>query len=44
MTLSPALNVIRTQRRPDCYLCGTPGENLYQGLGDRLFRAAGRGI
>ena len=41
MTLPSALNVIRTQRCPDCYLCGTPGNHLYQGLSDRLYRAPG---
>jgi 2-polyprenyl-3-methyl-5-hydroxy-6-metoxy-1,4-benzoquinol methylase len=35
-------NRIRTQRRLDCCLCGTPGEDLYQGLEDRLFSAPGK--
>jgi 2-polyprenyl-3-methyl-5-hydroxy-6-metoxy-1,4-benzoquinol methylase len=41
MTLSPALNVIRTQHRPDCCLCGARGDELYQGLEDRLSNAPG---
>lgn len=32
---------IGTQSCPDCYLCGTPGQPLYQGLQDRLFGARG---
>jgi 2-polyprenyl-3-methyl-5-hydroxy-6-metoxy-1,4-benzoquinol methylase len=41
MTLSPTINVIRTQRRPDCCLCGARGDELYLGLDDRLFNAPG---
>lgn len=28
---------IGSESRPDCYLCGTPGLPIYQGLRDRLF-------
>ncbi len=28
---------IGSQSRPNCFLCGTPGQPLYQGLKDRLF-------
>ena len=33
---------IRSLPYPDCYLCGTGGEPLYEGLKDRLFNAPGR--
>lgn len=33
---------IRTQPCPDCSICGTKGQPLYQGLEDRLFNAPGR--
>ena len=32
---------IRTRPCPDCYICGTKGVLLYQGLEDRLFNAPG---
>lgn len=32
---------IRTRSCPNCYLCGKPGELLYEGLSDRLFGAPG---
>jgi len=32
---------IRTRQCPDCYLCGTAGRPLYQGLKDRLFGVSG---
>lgn len=32
---------IRSRACPICYLCGTSGERLYQGLTDRLFNASG---
>lgn len=32
---------IRTSARPQCYLCGTQGKELYGGLSDRLFGASG---
>ena len=35
-------NEIRTHSCLECYLCGTPGKPLYQGLQDRLFGAPGR--
>lgn len=34
-------NEIRTHHCPDCYICGTQGQPLYQGLKDRLFGAPG---
>lgn len=34
-------NEIRARPCPACYLCGTPGEPLYENLEDRLFGAAG---
>jgi len=34
-------NEIRTYPCPNCYICGTQGESLYQGLKDRLFGAPG---
>jgi ubiquinone/menaquinone biosynthesis C-methylase UbiE len=34
-------NIIRSRICPYCYLCGTPGEYVYQGLEDRLFGAPG---
>lgn len=33
--------VIGTVARPDCYLCGTPGQIAYENLRDRLFGAPG---
>ncbi|HRR22573.1 MAG TPA: class I SAM-dependent methyltransferase [Desulfomonilia bacterium] len=33
---------IRTRPCPDCCLCGTPGQLLYEGLEDRLFESHGR--
>ena len=30
---------VRTQSRPDCFLCGATGERLYTDLTDRLFNA-----
>lgn len=41
MTIQQNDNEIRTRPRPDCYLCGTQGNPLYQGLKDRLFGAPG---
>jgi 2-polyprenyl-3-methyl-5-hydroxy-6-metoxy-1,4-benzoquinol methylase len=35
-------DVIRTRPCPHCFVCGTPGEPLYQGLQDRLFGSPGR--
>lgn len=35
-------NTIRTRSCPDCYVCATTGEPLYQGLRDRLFGAPGQ--
>ena len=32
---------IRTEPHPHCYLCGTAGDPLYQGLHDRLYAAPG---
>jgi SAM-dependent methyltransferase len=32
---------IRSRPCPACYLCGAPGEQLYEGLKDRLFGAPG---
>jgi len=32
---------IRACPKPDCYVCGTQGENLYEGVRDRLFGAPG---
>ncbi len=34
-------NQIRSHPRPNCYLCGTLGGSLYEGLTDRLFGAPG---
>lgn len=34
-------NYIRTRPNPDCHVCGTNGEPLYQCLRDRLFSAPG---
>jgi len=34
-------NEIRSYSCPNCYLCGTSGNLLYQGLKDRLFGASG---
>ena len=34
-------DVISTEPRPDCYLCGRRGEVIYRGLEDRLFGAPG---
>lgn len=34
-------DVISTEARPFCYLCGERGERLYDGLKDRLFGAPG---
>ncbi|MBI3963193.1 MAG: methyltransferase domain-containing protein [Deinococcus sp.] len=34
-------NEIRTRPCPDCYLCGTQGEPLYQGLQDHFFSVPG---
>jgi 2-polyprenyl-3-methyl-5-hydroxy-6-metoxy-1,4-benzoquinol methylase len=33
---------IRSRACPECYLCGSPGIPLYQGLPDRLFGAPGQ--
>ena len=33
---------IQTRPCPDCYICGTKGQPLCQGLEDRLFGALGR--
>lgn len=33
---------IRTERKPDCHLCGSGGEYLYRHLKDRIFGAPGR--
>lgn len=35
-------NEIRTRSCPDCYLCGTKGDLLYQGLQDRFVWRAGK--
>lgn len=32
---------IRCEPRPDCLICGSPGDPLYQGIEDRLFDAPG---
>lgn len=32
---------IRAHSKPDCFLCGSPGETLHVGLKDRLFGVAG---
>jgi SAM-dependent methyltransferase len=40
MSASP--NEIRTEPRPDCFLCGLPGKPLYDGLPSALFETAGR--
>lgn len=32
---------VRVVSRPNCYLCGLPGQILYEGMRDRLFRAPG---
>jgi 2-polyprenyl-3-methyl-5-hydroxy-6-metoxy-1,4-benzoquinol methylase len=37
----PGGDLIRSRPCPVCYLCGTRGEELYQGLRDRLFGAPG---
>lgn len=34
-------DIIRTRPCPNCYICGTRGEPLYQGLQDRLFGCPG---
>lgn len=34
-------NKIRTRPNPTCYLCGMPGNLLYEGLKDRLFGSPG---
>lgn len=39
--MSAINNEIHTQPCPACYLCGSQGEPLYQGLKDRLFGIAG---
>jgi len=33
---------LQMEGNPDCYLCGKPGELLYQNLNDRLFGVAGQ--
>lgn len=35
-------NEIRTRPHPKCYLCGMPGDLLYEGLKDRLFGLPGK--
>lgn len=35
-------NAIRTIARPDCYVCGRPGNVLYADLSDRLFATPGQ--
>jgi SAM-dependent methyltransferase len=37
----PDIDEIRSRPCPKCFLCGTSGEPLYQGLTDRLFDAPG---
>ena len=36
------IDLIRTRPCPNCYLCGEPGELLYDNLEDRLFDAPGK--
>src|SRR5277367_3276934 len=39
---SCCVSQIRSRSNPDCYLCGSPGRPLYQGLQDTLFGVPGR--
>lgn len=41
MSTPAAIDEIRTEPCPDCYLCGAKGELLYENLKDRLFGAPG---
>ena len=41
MLTTPTDYEIRTRPCPECYLCGTKGQLVYQGLQDRLFGAPG---
>ncbi len=34
-------DILRTQPRPECFLCGNPGRRLYSNLPDRLFGSPG---
>lgn len=38
---STGTDEIRTEPRPVCVICGSPGEPLYEGMADRLFDAPG---
>jgi SAM-dependent methyltransferase len=38
----PSLNEIRTEPRPNCLVCGSPGNLLYQDLPSALFETPGR--
>ena len=39
--MSQGSRAIEAQPKPDCFLCGSKGESLYQGLQDRLWGAPG---
>ena len=41
-TTGAGSDMIRTRSNPNCYLCETQGELLYENLVDRLFRAPGK--
>lgn len=36
------MRTMRTRPLPNCYLCGTPGEPLYENISDKLFGAPGK--
>ncbi len=36
------LNLITTRNKPDCYICGAEGINLYTDMVDRLFQTPGK--